>query len=157
MHLSHLSDVIPDRLELLLCPLSVLMAVQRSCMPESRLEWVVPGQRSRPKCCCMLQESFCSLFCYMRSVKSSLMTACQVNGMFGCVLSLVCFVVQVNITRPYLCANHLAAPYTGLPASAAQAPSEAPPPQSASSAAGEGYGTGVLTLMHFVHNCNVAM
>ncbi len=69
---------------------------------------------------------------------------------FGCVLSLVCFVVQVNITRPYLCANHLAAPYTGLPASAAEAPSEAPPPQSASGAAGEGYGAGVLTLMHFV-------
>ena len=84
------------------------------------------------------------------------LTACQVNGMFGCVLSLVCFVVQVNITRPYLCANHLAAPYTGLPASAAEAPSQAPPPQSASGAAGEGYGAGVLTLLHFVRNCNVA-
>lgn len=48
----------------------------------------------------------------------------------------------VNITRPYLCANHLAAPYTGLPASAAEAPSQAPPPQSASGAAGEGYGAG---------------
>ena len=86
----------------------------------------------------------------MQSINSSLMMAWQVVGMFGCVLSLVCFVVQVNITRPYLCANHLAAPYTGLPASYAEAPSEAPPPQSASGASGEGYGAGALTLMLFV-------
>ncbi len=80
----------------------------------------------------------------------------QLDGIFGCVLSLVCFVVQVNITRPYLCANHLAAPYTGLPASAAEAPSAAPPPQSASGASGEGYGAGVLSLMHFVAHCKEA-
>jgi len=98
----------------------------------------------------MLQASFCSPFCHVQSVKSNLVMAWQVDGLFGWVLSLVCFVLQVNITRPYLCANHLAPPYTGLPASAAEAPSEAPPPQSASGAAGEGYGAGVLTLMHFV-------
>lgn len=46
----------------------------------------------------------------------------------------------VNITRPYLCANHLAAPYTGAAASAAEAPSVAPAPQSAAGAIGEGYG-----------------
>lgn len=76
--------------------------------------------------------------------------AWQVNGILGCVLSLLCFVVQLNITRPYLCANHLAPPYLGLPASAAEAPSEAPPPQSAAGAAGEGYGAGALILMLFV-------
>lgn len=49
---------------------------------------------------------------------------------------------QVTITRPYLCANHLAAPYTGPAASAADAPSAAPAPQSAAGSAGEGYGAG---------------
>lgn len=48
----------------------------------------------------------------------------------------------VNITRPYLCANHLAPPYMGQAASAAAAPSEAPAPQSSAGAAGEGYGAG---------------
>ncbi len=83
----------------------------------------------------------------MQSIKYSVTMAWQVDDMCCCVPSLVCYVVQVNITRPYLCANHLAAPYTGLPASAAEAPSEAPPPQSASGAAGEGYGAGALILM----------
>ena len=92
----------------------------------------------------------------MQSVRLSLMIAWHVVGMFVCVLSLVCFVVQVNITRPYLCANHLAAPYTGLPASAAEAPSEAPPPQSASGASGEGYGAGALTFMLYVAYCKEA-
>ena len=50
--------------------------------------------------------------------------------------------LQVNITRPYLCANHLAPPYMGPAASAAAAPSEAPAPQSSAGAAGEGYGAG---------------
>lgn len=55
-------------------------------------------------------------------------------------------VLQVTITRPYLCANHLAAPYTGPAASAAAAPSTAPAPQSSTGDAGEGYGAG--TLLH---------
>ena len=50
--------------------------------------------------------------------------------------------LQVTITRPYLCANHLAAPYIGPAASAADAPSAAPAPQSAAGGAGEGYGAG---------------
>ena len=55
---------------------------------------------------------------------------------------------QVNITRPYLCANHLAAPYTGAAASAAEAPSVAPAPQSAAGAIGEGYGGDGMQLLH---------
>ena len=54
--------------------------------------------------------------------------------------------LQVTITRPYLCANHLAAPYTGPAASAAAAPTAAPAPQSSTGDAGEGYGAGKLLL-----------
>lgn len=70
-------------------------------------------------------------------------------GRYRWVLKLCCVVRQVDITRPYLCANHLAAPYTGLPASYAEAPSEAPPPQSASGASGEGYGAGMKSWRTF--------
>ncbi|KAL3152817.1 hypothetical protein ABBQ38_012398 [Trebouxia sp. C0009 RCD-2024] len=50
---------------------------------------------------------------------------------------------QVIITRPYLCANHLAPPYLGPAASAASPPEAAPSPQLAGeSASGEGYGSG---------------
>ena len=41
------------RLELLLCGLSVHLAVQRRCIPETLPAWVVPGQILLPKCCGM--------------------------------------------------------------------------------------------------------
>ena len=66
--------------------------------------------------------------------------------------------LQVTITRPYLCANHLAAPYTGPAASAAAAPSAAPAPQSSTGNAGEGYGAGqlLLGLLPVLQFCTVA-